>query len=66
MQIKQADAAKTLVESQLKLEKEKATKIEKEAEKIKTERLKWETKAGALDVELAVRFATHILKLKLN
>lgn len=57
MQIKQADTAKSLVENQLKSEKEKATKVEKEIEKIKTERLKLETKASALDVELAVRLA---------
>ena len=61
MQIKQADVAKTLVENQLKSEKDKATKAEKEIEKIKTERLKLETKASALDVELAVRFAEFIL-----
>ncbi|CAO1349833.1 unnamed protein product [Diamesa tonsa] len=54
LSIKQADAAKTLVENQLKSEKEKATKVEKEIEKIKTERLKLETKASALDVELAI------------
>ena len=60
MQIKQADAAKTLVESQLKSEKDKVSKVEKEIEKIKTERLKYETKASALDVELAVRQAIYI------
>jgi hypothetical protein len=43
-----------LVEYQLKAEREKISKLEKELEKAKNERLKWESKVGGLDAELIV------------
>lgn len=42
------------LEYQLKAEKDKLTKKDKEVEKIKTERVKWETKAQSIEVELDV------------
>lgn len=42
------------LEFQLKSEKDKLVKKEKEMEKVKTERGKWETKLQALEAELNV------------
>lgn len=39
---------------QLKAEKDKLTKKDKELEKLKTERVKWETKAQTAETELNV------------
>jgi hypothetical protein len=49
-------------EYQVKSEKDKYVKIEKELDKLKTERAKWETKAQAVEAELSVR----IEMLRLN
>lgn len=43
------------LEYQLKAEKDKIAKKDKEVEKIKTERLKFETKVQAVEAELNVR-----------
>lgn len=42
------------LEYQLKGEKDKLVKKEKEFDKLKTERVKWETKAQAVEAELNV------------
>lgn len=54
MQIKQQEAAKSLLESQIKNEKERATKYEKDFEKEKKERVRWESKITDLDADLSV------------
>lgn len=50
------ETSKISWEYQLKAEKDKLTKKEKELEKLKTERTKWETKAQAVEDELSVSF----------
>lgn len=40
---------------QLKAEKDKIAKKDKEVDKLKTEKVKWETKAQAAETELEVR-----------
>lgn len=50
------ETSKISWEYQLKAEKDKLTKKEKELEKLKTERTKWETKAQAVEDELNVNF----------
>lgn len=52
--MKQAEAAKGLLDYQLKAEKDKIAKLEKESEKIKSERLKWEQKVGSIDADFNV------------
>lgn len=49
------ETTKMSFEYQVKSEKDKFVKIEKEMDKIKTEKAKWETKAQAVEAELAVR-----------
>lgn len=43
------------LEYQVKGEKDKLTKLEKELDKVKVERAKWETKAQSIEAELNVR-----------
>lgn len=52
--MKQMETTKMSIEYQLKGEKDKLAKLEKEVDKIKTERAKWETKAQAVEAELNV------------
>ena len=49
------ETTKMSLEYQLKAEKDKIAKKDKEVEKIKTERLKFETKVQAVEAELNVR-----------
>lgn len=49
------------LEAQLKNETNKFNKIEKELDKLKTEKAKFETKAQAIEAELAVSF-TFVFK----
>lgn len=42
------------LEYQLKAEKDKLTKKDKEVDKIKSERVKWETKVQSIEAELDV------------
>jgi len=51
------ETTKISVEYQVKAEKDKAIKLEKELDKLKTERAKWETKANSIEAELAVSFS---------
>jgi hypothetical protein len=48
------ETTKMSLDLQLKGEKTKVTKIEKELDKIKIDKAKWETKAQAVEAELAV------------
>jgi hypothetical protein len=48
------ETTKASFELQLKGEKSKFTKVEKELDKIKLEKTKWETKAQAIEAELSV------------
>lgn len=48
------ETTKLSSEYQLKAEKDKFTKLEKDLDKLKTERAKWETKASAAEAELNV------------
>lgn len=57
MQIKQQEAAKALLESQIKNEKERAVKYEKDFEKEKKERVRWESKVTDIDADLSVNKA---------
>lgn len=50
-------------EFQIKGEKDKLTKKEKELEKLKTERTKWETKAQSVEAELNVSRETYFDRL---
>jgi hypothetical protein len=51
------ETTKMSFEYQVKSEKDKYVKIEKELDKLKTERAKWETKAQAVEAELSVRIS---------
>lgn len=53
-QIKQMETTKMSFELQVKGEKDKSTKMEKEFEKLKIDKAKWETKAQAVEAELSV------------
>lgn len=55
-QLKQMETSKISWEYQLKAEKDKLTKKDKELDKLKTERAKWETKSQAIEAELNVSF----------
>lgn len=59
------ETTKISYEYQVKGEKDKLTKVEKELDKIKTERAKWETKAQAVEAELNVRFFSIRIYLQL-
>lgn len=48
------ETTKMSLDFQLKAEKDKLTKKDKELEKLKTERVKWETKAQTAETELNV------------
>lgn len=48
------ETTKSSFELQLKSEATKALKLEKELDKVKIERAKWETKAQAIETELSV------------
>lgn len=50
------ETTKTSFEMQLKGEMIKLVKMEKELDKIKLDRTKWETKAQAIEAELSVSF----------
>lgn len=63
-QIKQTEAARTLLENQMKFDQEKYLKLEKDYDREKKERARWEDKVADIDSDLAVRF-THIQILKL-
>lgn len=54
-QLKQMETTKMSFEYQVKGEKDKLTKMEKEFDKVKLERVKWETKAQSIEAELNVR-----------
>lgn len=53
-QFKQMETTKMSLEFQLKGEKDKLVKKDKEMEKLKTERTKWETQVQAVEAELNV------------
>lgn len=53
------------LEYQLKAEKDKLTKKDKDVEKVKTERVKWETKVQSIEAELDVSINVF-RKLKSN
>lgn len=55
LQIKQLETSKTTFEKQVKEEKDKFTKLERDFEKCKIDKAKWETKAQAIEAELSVR-----------
>jgi hypothetical protein len=55
------ETSKISCEYQVKGEKDKLAKMEKELDKIKTERAKWETKAQAVEAELNVRCSVILL-----
>lgn len=48
------ETLKISLEFQLRGEKDKVTKKEKELDKLKTEKAKWETKAQSVEAELIV------------
>lgn len=52
MQIKTSEATKTLLENQIKFDQEKYLKLEKEYDKEKKERARWEAKVSDLDGDL--------------
>lgn len=49
------ETTKISFEYQVKGEKDKLVKMEKELDKLKTERAKWETKTQAVEAELSVK-----------
>ena len=53
-QLKQMETTKMSCQYQVKSEKDKLVKVEKELDKLKTERAKWETKAQSMEAELKV------------
>jgi hypothetical protein len=55
------ETTKMSLDLQLKGEKTKVTKIEKELDKIKIDKAKWETKAQAVEAELAVSCAAPFM-----
>lgn len=55
LQIKQLETSKTTFEKQAKDEKDKFTKLERDFERCKIDKAKWETKAQAIEAELSVR-----------
>lgn len=63
----QLETTKMSLEAQVKNETNKYNKVEKELDKVKTERAKSETKAQAIEAELLVSFqkitAFEIIKL---
>lgn len=56
LQIRQQEAAKAQLETQIKNEKDRASKLDKDYEKEKREKNRWESKAADLDTDLSVRF----------
>lgn len=50
--VKQIEATKNLLEAQIRLEKEKSSKLEKDADKEKKEKSRWELKVSELDEDL--------------
>lgn len=52
----QLETTKMSLEAQVKNEANKYGKIEKELDKVKTEKAKFETKAQAIEAELSVSF----------
>lgn len=50
--VKQIEATKNLLEAQIRLEKEKSSKLEKDAEKERKEKSRWESKVSELDEDL--------------
>lgn len=56
----QLKTTKMSLEVQVKNETNKCSKIEKEFERIKTERAKFEAKAQAIEVEFSVRISFNI------
>jgi hypothetical protein len=60
------ETTKMSFEYQVKSEKDKYVKIEKELDKLKTERAKWETKAQAVEAELSVRISRRFVDLQIH
>lgn len=56
------ETSKMSHEFQVKHEKDKLVKMEKELDKIKTEKAKWETKAQAVEAELNVKIHFSFIK----
>lgn len=53
-QIKQMENTKATFEKQVKVEKDKLNKLERDFEKCKIDKAKWETKSQAIEAELSV------------
>lgn len=60
-QIKQTEASRVLLENQMKFDQEKYLKLEKDFDKEKKERTRWESKVADIEADLLVIFYTiHI------
>lgn len=55
-QIKQTEASRVLLENQMKFDQEKYLKLEKDFDKEKKERTRWESKVADIEADLVVFF----------
>lgn len=62
-QIKQTEASRALLENQMKFDQEKYMKLEKEFDKEKKERSRWESKVAEIEADLVVIFLKYIFRI---